>query len=219
MIEVKDLTFKYNSNSPTILDKFNFQASAGEIIIIKGVSGSGKTTLLNLLCGVIPKMINGNVSGSIKINGVDINDLSLPQISPLASLLMQEPEIQLFFPLVEQELAFGPENLKVIPQEIATRIDSTLKLLGIEHLRDRETANLSFGEKKLVTLASLITLDPKIFLLDEPTAGISTKSIQELKGVIRSLTDQGKIIFLAEHQADIIAIPHRTIYLGDQEQL
>jgi len=215
MIEIKDLSFRYSSNLPVILNSFNFQARSGEIIHIKGSSGSGKTTLLNLLCGVIPKVIKGNLSGSIIIAGRDLNEMTLPQISPQASLLMQDPEIQLFFPIVEQELAFGPENLLIYPQEIRSRISNALNILNIKHLRFRETANLSFGEKKLVALAALITLDPKVFLLDEPTAGISSEQIGCLKKMISMLSKQGKVIFIAEHLDEILDLPHKTILLTD----
>jgi len=131
---------------------------------------------------------------------------------------MQDPEVQLFFPIVEQELAFGPENLMIDPREIQDRISKALKMLNIEHLRHRETANLSFGEKKMVALASLITLDPKVFLLDEPTAGISSQQIEYIKKMIIMLSEQGKIIFIAEHFDEILDLPHKTILLKDQNK-
>jgi len=212
MIEVKDVTFSYYDSSP-IIQSFNFEAYPGEIIHIIGSSGCGKTTLLNLLCGVIPKNIKGNIAGNIIINNTNINELTLPQISPLVSLLMQDPEVQLFFPTVEQELAFGPENLKNEPDEIQIKITNALEMLKIEHLRNRETANLSFGEKKLVAFAALITLDPQIFLLDEPTAGISSHQIERIKEVLNILTEKRKIIFIAEHLEDMNDISHKTINL------
>ncbi len=217
MINIEDITFRYNESSPLIFDSYSFQANNGEIIHIKGASGSGKTTLLNLLCGVIPKVIKGNLDGNIFIDEKNLNEMSLPQISPLSSLLMQDPEVQLFFPTVEQELAFGPENLKIDPAKIQEKITNALDILNIKHLRTRETAALSFGEKKLVAFAALITLDPEIFLLDEPTAGISTSQIHCIKNVIKMLSDQGKMIFIAEHLDELLELPHKTIKLKNLE--
>jgi len=216
MIDIQNIYFGYTKNSPAILSNFSFKAYPGEIVHIKGASGSGKTTLLYLLCGVIPKNINGDFSGKVSINEQNIESLSLPQISPLASLLMQEPEVQLFFPTVEQELAFGPENLLVEPDEIHRRINETLHLLDIKHMQNSETSTLSFGEKKLVALASLVTLDPQVFLLDEPLAGISPIQVANINNIIRILAEKGKIIFITEHMNELLDSPHRTI---DLEQL
>jgi len=213
MLKIENLTFRYNSDSPLLLKGLDLEVKEGEVIHINGVSGSGKTTLLNLLCGVIPKLIQGDLSGRILIKGIDLNELSLPQTAPYISMLMQDPEVQLFFPTVEQELAFGPENLKVSPLEISVRISRALKILEIGHLRKRETASLSFGEKKLVALAALLTLDPKILLLDELTAGISTQQIPILQKLIKTLADSGKIIFLAEHHQELLDKVDHTIYL------
>jgi len=215
MLEIKDLSFQYSTESSRLFHCFNFKAERGETVLVKGSSGSGKTTLLNLLCGVIPKVIPGKVSGKIMINNYDIEQLKLTELSPYISLLMQDPELQLFFPTVEQEIAFGPENLQVEPQEILSRISNVLKLLNIEQLRFRETANLSFGEKKLVALAAIIALDPQILLLDEPTAGISSQQIEYVKKVIKTLSEKGKIIFIAEHQEELLDLPHLTIDLDD----
>ncbi len=180
MIKLTDISFNFSGSKP-LFRNFSFTAEAGETVLVKGVSGSGKTSFLNILCGVIPKVIKGNFSGSVEIDDLDLESLSLPQIAPHVSLLMQDPDLQLFFPTVEQEIAFGPENLKIDPDEIKQRITNSLKMLKIEHLRSKVTANLSFGEKKLVALASLLTLDPDILLLDEPAAGISSEQIIVLK--------------------------------------
>jgi len=131
----------------------------------------------------------------------------------MVSLLMQEPENQLLFPNVESELAFGPENLCIAPQEIRKRIDDTLELLDITHLRNLDTATLSFGQKKLVALASIITLSPDIFLLDEPSAGLSADYIKIVKNAITQLSNAGKLVFIADHSDEIFQIADRKIEL------
>lgn len=213
MLLLNDISFNFPGQDP-LFRNFSFQAQAGEKILVKGPSGSGKTTLLNIICGVIPKIITGDYSGNVKFNETEINSLTLPQVSPYITLLMQDPDLQMFFPTVEQEIAFGPENLKVEPVEIRNRIKRSLQLLGIEHLRHKETVNLSFGEKKLVALASLLALDPAVFLLDELSAGISSNQIGKLKDVIEYLSQKDKLIFVTDHQAELLDQPDKVIDLN-----
>jgi len=213
MLQIKDLSFRYNNQAGWLFQNFNFATNNGKIVAIKGDSGSGKTTLLNMICGVIPKVIKGDFLGKVLFNNADLIEHSLPQTAPFISLLMQEPDNQLFFPTVEQELAFGPENLKIDPAEIQQRIDKTLEVLNIENLRHKETHNLSFGQKKLVTFASLLTLDPQVFLLDELSAGLSEEFISNIKSILKRLAKDNKIIFLTDHAGDLLEIADNVIQL------
>ena len=211
MLELNKISFRYNSISPSLINDFSFFSEKCDIIAVRGDSGTGKTTLLNIICSVIPKIFSGELSGNIFHNNVDISKLSLPEVAPRISLLMQHPDNQLFFPTVEQELAFAPENLKVPAKDIIKRIDDVLAKLDIEDLRYKETASLSFGQKKLVTLASIITLSPDIYLLDEPFAGLSQEYIKLISNEIKTLADNGKIIFLAGHTNEIAQFANKTI--------
>lgn len=214
MLKLQNICFRYSSAEHHIIRNLNFSAGKGEIIAILGDSGSGKTTLLNIICGVIPKIIKGEFCGQVWWNDKNINELTLPQTAPHISLLMQEPDNQLFFPTVEQELAFGAENLNIPPLEIRYRLDESLYKLGIDHLRKEATNTLSFGQKKLVTFASLLTLSPTVFLLDEISAGLSEKHLKKVIEIIHDLAQAGKIIFLAEHHSEIMKIADRFIKLG-----
>lgn len=214
MLELNNISFRYNANSLLLINNFSFLAKKRDIIAVCGDSGTGKTTLLNIICSVIPKIFPGDLSGTIFHNDVDISNLSLPEIAPRISLLMQHPDNQLFFPTVEQELAFAPENLKISAKDIIMRIDDVLAKLDIEDLRHKETASLSFGQKKLVTLASILTLSPDIYLLDEPFAGLSKEYIRLISDEIKTLSYNGKIIFLAGHTNDIIQFANKTIEMG-----
>lgn len=213
LLEISHLGFNYPQQQP-LFTNLNLQAEGGEIIAVSGSSGSGKTTLLKLLCQIIPNITQGEIRGNIQISQQDITDFTLPQLASKISLLLQEPENQLILPLVEQELAFGPENLLIEPQEIIRRLEQTLKLLQIEKLRYQPTAMLSFGQKKLVALASLITLSPQIFLLDEPSAGLSEYHLKLLMKVLKKLTESGKLIIIADHLPQMLSIANRTILLG-----
>jgi energy-coupling factor transport system ATP-binding protein len=215
MLKLNNISFHYKDQDHWLLRDFSFKANKGDIVAVQGSSGSGKTTLLNILCGVIPKVFKGNFSGIVSINNIDLAELSLPRIAPFASLLMQEPENQLFFPTVEQELAFGPENLNLKPKKIKDRIQEALDILEIEDLRHQETSSLSFGQKKLVTFASILTLSPRIFLLDEPTAGLAEDKAKTLKNLIRFLANKGKIIFVADHNTNFTDIATHTIDMDE----
>ena len=214
MLELNNISFRYKSTSPLLINNFSFCAEKGDIIAVRGDSGTGKTTLLNIICSVIPKVFTGDLSGSISHNNVEISELSLPEIAPHISLLMQHPDNQLFFPTVEQELAFAPENLKISAKDIIMRIDDVLAKLDIEDLRHKETASLSFGQKKLVTLASILTLSPDVYLLDEPFAGLSQEYIKLISNEIKIQANNGKIIFLSGHTDDISQFANKTIEMG-----
>ena len=214
MLELRNLTFGYEEAHHLFRD-INLQAQKGEIVILRGVSGSGKTTLLKIISNVIPKLVHGYLNGDIELDGSGTCELSLPELSPKIRLMMQEPENQLIYPNVEAELAFGPENLCIPAPEIDKRITDTLQLLEVSHLRFQETATLSFGQKKLVALASLITLSPQVFLLDEPAAGLSSQYIHVLKKTVLKLANTGKIFLIANHLPILDDLADKVIELGN----
>ncbi len=214
MLELNNISFRYNSSTPSLINNFSFNAGKGDIVAVRGDSGTGKTTLLNIICGVIPKVFTGDLTGTILHDNIDISELSLPEVAPRISLLMQHPDNQLFFPTVEQELAFAPENLKVPAKDIIKRIDEVLSRLNIENLKYKETTSLSFGQKKLVTLASIITLSPNVYLLDEPFTGLSQEYIELISNEIKTQSENGKIIFVAGHTDDIVQLANKTIEMG-----
>jgi len=184
----------------------SFSAEKDELILIKGPNGSGKTSLLSMLCGIIPKAINVVVEGQILIDDIDISALTLPELSPLVSMVFQEPEMQLSFPQVEQELAFGPENLKIPAHEISKIIEDVSELLEIQELPKSDISTLSYGQKKLTAIASIFTLSPEIILLDEPADGLSEQSIQNvIKCVLHYKNDKLVIITSTTHVFDNIA--------------
>jgi len=206
LLSVKNIFLKYYQNERWLIKDLNFRAEKSEIILIKGQNGSGKTSLLSMLCGIIPKTIKGITGGQILIDDIDISVLTLPELSPLISMVFQEPEMQLSFPQVEQELAFGPENLKVPVNEIRTRIEKVSELLGITNLLKSEIITLSYGQKMLVAIASVFSLSPDIILLDEPADGLSETSIQNVEKCIQHFReDKLTIISSTTHTFDDIA--------------
>lgn len=213
MLKISNLSFRYPDKS-WLIRNFTGDYKKGDIIGVKGPSGSGKTTVLNLICGVIPRIFKGDKEGKISYQDIDLSSYRLQEIAPYISMLMQQPDYQLFFPVVEQELAFAPENLKEKPEVIEKKITNALNLLAIPQLRNVESHKLSFGQKKLVALASILTLDPSIYLLDEPTAGLSDFYINILADLIKQLAHEGKIIFIADHNSHLLNLASKEIIMG-----
>ena len=212
MLKIDDLSFNYFDKPPIIKDLSEI-FKPGDIVAVKGPSGSGKTTLLYLICGVIPNIFKGEKQGRSLYRDIDLTPFRLQEISQYISMLMQQPDYQLFFPSVEQELAFAPENLNDNPEVIKEKINSALKQLSIEDLRHAESHKLSFGQKKMVALASILTLDPKIYLLDEPTAGLSNQYIEIISKLVDKLSQQGKIVFIADHNPHLLDKANKSINL------
>ncbi len=211
-IEIKDLSFGYLEDEK-LFRNLNFQAQSVDIIFISGKNGSGKSTLLKILCGIIPKMTSGYLKGKIFIDNIDISTLKLNETAIYTSLLFQDAEKQLIAADVESELAFAPENLCLSTDEIKKRIDDSLKLLNISHLKNQKTHSLSFGQKKLVALSSLITLSPYIFLLDEPLSGLSFEYKKTVIELIKYLSEKQKIIFVSSHSNEIKNVSNKAIIL------
>jgi energy-coupling factor transport system ATP-binding protein len=220
-LSVKNLSFRYRPDSDLVLRDLSFQAEAGQIILIAGASGSGKTTLMRCLNGLIPHSYKGSeYTGQIRIFGQDPTTLSLAQISQQVGTVLQNPEKQIVASYVANEVAFGLENLGVPRPQMLARIDSILGHLGILALRERETFQLSGGEKQKVVIAGTLVLEPSILLLDEPLANLDPFSLKETLQLIRRLADEGKTVLLIEHRVeDVLKIePDQILFLVKGQQ-
>lgn len=229
LVSVRSLTFRYRERPEPALRDITFEAQAGELLLIAGASGCGKTTLIRCLNGLIPRSYKGELSGEILLDGKSIANLPLARISQMVGTVLQDPERQILGTRVRNEVAFGLENLGLPREEIIQRIDEALTYLGIHHLRDRETFNLSGGEKQKVALAGVLAMRPKILLLDEPLASLDPASAQETLRIVRQMVDEGMCVLMVEHRVeDVLKIhPDRVLlmeegqirYLGDVEGL
>ncbi|MDD3051518.1 MAG: ABC transporter ATP-binding protein [Candidatus Cloacimonetes bacterium] len=208
-------SFSFEENSKSLLHNIKFSLHSGKILLIKGKSGCGKTTLLNVICTIIPKVIEGILNASVKIDNEEIADLPLNRIAQKISLMMQEPDRQLLLPNVEMELAFAPENLCLTQSEISSRISEVVELLNLQNILKLETHKLSYGQKKLTTFASLITLSPIFFLLDEPAAGLASQSIDLLRSAIKHLKTQAKGLIITDHTDTLFDLADSTIDLDN----
>lgn len=180
MIEVNNLTVTY-PDGRAALDRISFTVKHGESIALLGCNGAGKSTLLLALVGVV----RGN--GSIAIDNKPLEDDTLPEIRRRVQLLFQNPDDQLFMPLVKEDVAFGPLNFGVAPDEVDNIVKDSLDIVGLSEYLDRPTYAMSYGEKKRAALAGVLACRPEVILLDEPSAGLDPKSRRELSELLKSV--------------------------------
>lgn len=218
IIETKNLSFSYNKTSPRALDSISLEIKKGSITAFMGVSGCGKSTLAFCLCGIIPKRLHGIMEGKILLEGNDIKELSLPSLSQKIGMVFQDVDNQIFLPTVEAEVAFAPENLCLLYNEIEEIIERTLKTLNIEHLRHKNPAQLSGGEKHLVAIASVLSLNPEIITLDEVLSELDEENKKLILDTIKILKELGKTVIIIDHSIDNLMIAD-TIFLLRQGKI
>jgi energy-coupling factor transport system ATP-binding protein len=212
-VKAENISFCFRSNNKKILNGINLELLKGEIVGIIGLSGSGKTTLMNVLNGIIPKRIEGNFEGTVILNGNDTSTLDIPKLSECIGTVYQNPDSQTVFSCVEDELAFGPENLCIEPDEIKKRIDEVLNFLNIERLRLSNPNNLSGGEKQLVVIASILVMNVDILIFDESMSWVDREGKKLIKEAILKLKNAGKSIIMVEHDMNNLDITDRVYKL------
>ena len=212
---IEDLSFQYRTRPEPAIENISFELKPGEMLLIAGSSGCGKTTLARCINGLIPRSYRGKRDGRVLLHGKDVAEMQIADMAQTVGTLLQDPERQIVASNVYNEIAFGPENLGLSWTEIVARAEQAMKRLKIEHLRDRETFNLSGGEKQKVALAGLLAMNPSILLLDEPLSSLDPASAYEALDVFRSLADEGKTVVLIEHRVEdaIAARPDRLLYM------
>jgi len=205
IIEVESLSYTYaESPQPSLID-INFKADSGEFILISGPSGCGKTTFCRALNGLIPNSYGGNFSGRVVVDGLVTTERPVSELAQRVGLVFQNPENELFCTTVEREVAFGPENLAISREEIEMRVGEALDIVGISHLKDKSPDELSGGEQQKVAIAALLTMKPKVLVLDEPTANLDPMSAKSVLNVLADLNSVGVTIVLVEHRLEMVS--------------
>ncbi len=205
VIEIQNVSFRYEGRQENAVRDLNLEFRDGEFVLILGATGAGKSTLLRLLNGLIPHFYKGEFKGRVIVDGIDTREASVAELARHVGLVFQNPDNQLVALTVEREIAFGLENLGVSREEMRKRVMSYLNTLKIAHLKDRPLYNISGGEKHLVALASVLVMEPKFLVLDEPTSELDPYNSQVLINLIKDLHDRGKTIIIAEHRAELLA--------------
>ena len=216
-ISVQSLTVRYPDRKKPALDAVSERIRAGETVVVTGPSGSGKTTPFRVLAGFVPSMVRAKVKGDVLIDGVSVFLEGSPHSAVDVGLVQQDPDAQICTLNVWEEVAFGPENLCLAPEEVIARVEESLAFLGISHLSDRETVHLSGGEKQRVAIASILALRPRVILLDEPTANLDPLAARGVFDLLRRLKDEeGRTLIVAEHRlAPLLPLHPRLVLLED----
>ena len=203
IIQIENLKFAYE-NGPKILKGINLTIQKGKLIGLIGDSGCGKSTLCHMMCGIIPNVIGGSASGQIRVKDKNMRETELKDMAQTVGFVMQDSDRMIVSSTVEDELAFGPENLCIPPEEIRSRVDSTLELLHMTEFKETDPNHLSGGQKQLVTIGAVLTLQPDILILDEPFSHLDEGARIRTMELLMQLKSEGKTIIIVEHDHQLI---------------
>src|SRR4030042_904331 len=164
MLDVQNLYVRYENRSKPAVDGISFHVDQGEFVLLLGGSASGKSTVMQAVCGFIPEIIHAEMKGAVKLDGKVFD--AATSASTVACMVQQDPETQFCTETVEDEVAFGPENLNMPREETRRAVDDALASVGASHLLERRLSTLSGGEKQKVAIASMLAVGPKLLILD-----------------------------------------------------
>ncbi|MBR4072851.1 MAG: energy-coupling factor transporter ATPase [Clostridia bacterium] len=221
-IEVKNVTFEYKDSDrvSTVIENFNLSIEKGSFTVILGHNGSGKSTLAKLLNGLYKPNC-----GDVIIDGINTKDESKEiELKRRVGMVFQNPDNQLIASIVEEDVAFGPENLRLSPEEIRKRVDDALKAVDMYDFRRSAPHHLSGGQKQRIAIAGIIAMEPDCIVLDEPTAMLDPKGRMEIIDTIVSLKKtKGITVVLITHfmeeaeLADRIVVMNKGKIIADAE--
>jgi energy-coupling factor transport system ATP-binding protein len=220
VIRFEHTSFTYpNAPAPALVD-VSLEIARGEFVLVIGPSGSGKSTFLRCINGLVPHFSGGRLSGRVVVHHLDTRAHAPAALAAHAGFVFQEPEAQFVTERVEDELAFGMENLGVPPLTMRKRVEEVLDLLGIAALRDRTVASLSGGEQQRVAIAAALALQPPILLLDEPTSQLDPLAAEEVLAALDRLNDDlGLTVVLSEHRLErVIQHADRVVSLSSARE-
>lgn len=209
IVEVKELKFAYPDKTQA-LQSISFRIHHGESVAIVGGNGAGKSTLLLHLNGYLEP-----TSGQVRVGDYPLTRETVREVRRTVGMVFQNPDDQLFMSTVREDVAFGPLNLGLPPDEVDKRVEAALETVSLSHLKDRPPHRLSSGQKRRAAIASVLSMSPDILVMDEPSAGLDPKARRNLIGLLNSF-EHTKII--ATHDLDMVVdLCERTIVLHDGE--
>lgn len=216
-VVVEGLTFTYADAPAPALRDITLSLERGRVTLLIGATAAGKSTLYLALSGLIPHVVHGTMSGRVLIEGMDTAETAVPDLAQRVGIVFQDPDVQLFSLSVEDELAFGPENLGLPVDEIWRRVRETTAVIGLGDLLDREPSRLSGGQQQSVAIGAVWAMLPDVLILDEPTSNLDPQSTERVLELVRRLnTEHGKTVLLAEHKIDeVAALADRVVVLSE----
>jgi energy-coupling factor transport system ATP-binding protein len=217
---MQGVTYSYPLTDRPALKNISLQVDEGEFVAVIGPNGAGKSTLCYAMTGFVPHFFKGELKGTVRSAGRDIEKSSLDEIVLDVGLVFQNPFNQISGSkfTVYEELAFGLENLGVPREEMPPRLEQVMQLTGIEDLAQRSPYSLSGGQQQRVALASILVMQPKLLVLDEPTSQLDPIGTRDVFQVIKDMSDRGMAVVLVEHKIEWIAeFANRVVALVDGE--
>lgn len=216
LIEIDKLTFTYGSRtSPTIAD-ITLRVDTGEFVLITGKTGCGKSTLLRALNGLIPHGSGGIMAGSVRLTGRDTRELAVQELSRTVGMVFQNPDDQIFATRVFDEVAFVLENAGMAPELIVSRVEETLREVGLAGKENDSVHTLSGGQKQRLALAAVLAARPRVVVLDEPISQVDPQGASELLHLLLRLNrEKGITVVIVEHRLQEVATVCRRIVLMD----
>ena len=213
LVRIENLFFSYNAQTEYVLKNINLEIHEGTFTVILGHNGSGKSTLAKLM-----NLILTPVEGRIFIDGQDVSQADIYEIRRNVGMVFQNPDNQIVASIVEEDVAFGPENLGFEPAEIRQRVDEALETVGMSEYKLHAPHKLSGGQKQRVAIAGVIAMSPRLIILDESTAMLDPSGRQEVLSTIKKLNQEKKMtVILITHYMNEAALADRVIVLKDGE--
>ncbi|ADK84684.1 ABC transporter related protein [Desulfarculus baarsii DSM 2075] len=210
------LSFRYAGGAGWALKDASLSLDHGQCVILAGPSGCGKSTLLKAFNGLIPHYEKGRRAGRVLLDGVDLAAMAMHQIARRVGAVFQNPRSQFFTTRVEDEIAFGCENLGTPRPLLRRKVDLAMSRLGLEGLGRRSVFGLSAGQRQKVILAAVLAMGVDALTLDEPSANLDQAALAELVGLLAELKAEGKTIVIAEHRCDYLrGLADRVVLLDD----
>ncbi len=208
IMEVHQVQYTY-SDGTKALEGVNLQIPGGQFTILLGPNGSGKTTFFKVITGLLKPE-----QGDINIEGRPLQEFSREELYRRIGFVFQDPNDQLFAPTVGDDVAFGPVNLKLPPDEVSKRVRDALEMVGIPHLINKPVHYLSYGQKKRAAIAGVLAMKPGIIILDEPTAGLDPGGVREIMQLLVKLNKkEGISILMATHDVDLVPLYADRIFI------
>jgi energy-coupling factor transporter ATP-binding protein EcfA2 len=218
IVNLQNVTYKYPLTDSAALQDIHLQIDEGEFVAMVGPNGAGKSTLCYTIAGFVPHFFKGELTGTVEVAGIDSQTSTLNELVLNVGLAFQNPFNQISGAkyTVFEELAFGLENIGIPRDEMKRRVENAMKLTGISDLADRSPYSLSGGQQQRVALTSILVMQPKVLVLDEPTSQMDPIGTREVFGVIRTMAERGMTVILVEHKMEWIAqFADRVIALKD----
>ena len=201
-VSIEDLTFAYRAQEIPALQHIRNEIDEGSLVVILGHGGAGKSSLCTSLNGIIPHFYRGAYQGRVMVKDLEVARHKVAELSRHVGLVLQDFEPQLFSTNVELEMAFGPENLRLPRPEIQRRIETYLPFLGLEDFRRREPSSLSGGQKQRLAISSVLTLEPEILVMDEPTTDLDPLGREGVMAIARRLREEKRTLLIVDYDPE-----------------